>query len=251
KWLRTNSSLSNGSFRSNTLSESYQYLSNLFLSNGTLLDQMTKESFKFARGNIYASLKHNWIPTPQNLVNSTPLTGTYKTFFRLHPLSQVLDRTNPLTQIVHGRKLSYLGPGGLTARTATFPIRDIHPSHYGRICPIDISEGINVGLIGSLAIHARIGRWGSLESPFYRTKFFLIRPKCGLLRELKKWIYFHLVFWPKYLDSSILNQILGGIKYMTGLPDIVIIVDQHKEYTALQEIFVPFIYPFYFAFTFG
>ncbi|KAL8229424.1 hypothetical protein R6Q57_014324 [Mikania cordata] len=64
-----------------------------------------------ARGNIYAALKHNWTPTPQNLVNSTPLTDTYKVFFRLHPLSQVLDRTNPLTQIVHGRKLSYLGPG--------------------------------------------------------------------------------------------------------------------------------------------
>nr|GEU35367.1 RNA polymerase beta subunit, chloroplastic [Tanacetum cinerariifolium] len=80
----------------------------------------------------------------------------------------VLDRTNPLTQIVHGRKLSYLGPGGLTARTATFPIRDIHPSHYERICPIDTSEGISVGLIGSLAIHAKIGRWGSLESPFYK-----------------------------------------------------------------------------------
>ncbi|GJX45597.1 RNA polymerase beta subunit [Tanacetum coccineum] len=121
-----------------------------------------------ARGNIYAALKHNWTPTPQNLVNSTPLTDTYKVFFRLHPLSQVLDQTNPLTQIVHGRKLSYLGPGGLTARTATFPIRDIHPSHYGRICPIDTSEGINVGLIGSLAIHAKIGRWGSLESPFYK-----------------------------------------------------------------------------------
>ncbi|KAJ6215324.1 hypothetical protein RDWZM_010642 [Blomia tropicalis] len=79
-----------------------------------------------------------------------------------------LDRTNPLTQIVHGRKLSYLGPGGLTGRTASFRIRDIHPSHYGRICPIDTSEGINVGLIGSLAIHARMGYWGSLESPFYK-----------------------------------------------------------------------------------
>ncbi|CAI8583123.1 unnamed protein product [Vicia faba] len=102
-----------------------------------------------------------------NLVTSTPLTTTYESFFGLHPLSQVLDQTNPLTQIVHGRKLSSLGPGGLTGRTASFRIRDIHPSHYGRICPIDTSEGINVGLIGSLAIHARIGRWGSIESPFY------------------------------------------------------------------------------------
>ncbi|KAL2239133.1 UNVERIFIED_CONTAM: DNA-directed RNA polymerase subunit beta [Sesamum indicum] len=119
------------------------------------------------RGTICGAIRHKLIPTPQNLVNSTPLTTTYESFFGLHPLSQVLDRTNPLTQIVHGRKLSYLGPGGLTGRTASFRIRDIHPSHYGRICPIDTSEGINVGLIGSLAIHARMGHWGSLESPFY------------------------------------------------------------------------------------
>nr|YP_009138611.1 RNA polymerase beta subunit [Lathyrus littoralis]AIK20905.1 RNA polymerase beta subunit [Lathyrus littoralis] len=119
------------------------------------------------RETIYGAIRYKLIPTPENLVTSTPLTTTYESFFGLHPLSQVLDRTNPLTQIVQGRKLSSLGPGGLTGRTANFRIRDIHPSHYGRICPIDTSEGINVGLIGSLAIHARIGRWGSIESPFY------------------------------------------------------------------------------------
>ncbi|XP_057968229.1 DNA-directed RNA polymerase subunit beta [Malania oleifera] len=119
------------------------------------------------RGTICRAIRHKLIPTPQNLVTSTPLITTYESFFGLYPLSQVLDRTNPLTQIVHGRKSSYLGPGGLTGRTASFRIRDIHPSHYGCICPIDTSEGINVGLIGSLAIHARIGHWGSLESLFY------------------------------------------------------------------------------------
>nr|YP_010146145.1 RNA polymerase beta subunit [Euonymus maackii]QQO81036.1 RNA polymerase beta subunit [Euonymus maackii] len=119
------------------------------------------------RGTICGAIRHKLLPTPQSLVLSTPLTTTYESFFGLHPLSQVLDRTNPLTQTVHGRKLSYLGPGGLTGRTANFRIRDIHPSHYGRICPIDTSEGINVGLIGSLAIHAKIGHCGSLESPFY------------------------------------------------------------------------------------
>ncbi|QCD87635.1 DNA-directed RNA polymerase subunit beta [Vigna unguiculata] len=119
------------------------------------------------RGTICGAIRHKLIPTPQNLVTSTPLTTTYESFFGLHPLSQVLDQTNPLTEIVHGRKLSYLGPGGLTGRTASFRIRDIHPSHYGRICPIDTSEGINVGLIGSLAIHARIGIWGAIESPFF------------------------------------------------------------------------------------
>nr|ANS11011.1 RNA polymerase beta subunit [Euphronia guianensis] len=119
------------------------------------------------KATICESIGHKWIPTPQYLVTSSPLTTTYESFFGLHPLSQVLDQTNPLTQIVHGRKLSYLGPGGLTGRTASFQIRNIHPSYYGRICPIDTSEGINVGLIGSLAIYAKIGHLGSLESPFY------------------------------------------------------------------------------------
>ncbi|CAN0934120.1 DNA-directed RNA polymerase subunit beta [Linum grandiflorum] len=119
------------------------------------------------RGTICGAIQNKLIPTPQNLVTSTSLTTDFESFLGLHPLSQVLDRTNPLTQIVHGRKLSYLGPGGLKARTASFRIRDIHPSHYGRICPIDTSEGIKVGLIGSLSIHAKLDPWGSLESPFF------------------------------------------------------------------------------------
>nr|YP_010229684.1 RNA polymerase beta subunit [Epimedium pinnatum]QST18506.1 RNA polymerase beta subunit [Epimedium pinnatum]QXV94036.1 RNA polymerase beta subunit [Epimedium pinnatum]QXV94117.1 RNA polymerase beta subunit [Epimedium perralderianum] len=119
------------------------------------------------RKTLGGAIKQKRIPTPHYLVTSTLLTTTYESFFGLHPLSQVFDQTNPLTQIVHGRKFSYLGPGGLTGRTASFRIRDIHPSNYGRICPIDTSEGINVGLVGSLAIHARLGHWGSLERPFY------------------------------------------------------------------------------------
>nr|AIX11051.1 RNA polymerase beta subunit [Najas gracillima] len=119
------------------------------------------------RGTICEAIRRNFRPIPKQLVTSTSLTSTYESFFTLHPLSQVADQTNPLTHIVHGRKLSYLGPEGLTGRTASFRMRDIHPSYYARICPIDTSEGINVGLIGSLAIHARIGHWGSIESPFY------------------------------------------------------------------------------------
>nr|YP_010291616.1 RNA polymerase beta subunit [Scleria parvula]ULQ67623.1 RNA polymerase beta subunit [Scleria parvula] len=112
--------------------------------------------------------KNKWIPRPQSLVTSTSFTTIYESFFGLHPLSQVSDQINPLAQVAHGRKWSYLGPGGLTSRTARFRIRDIHPSYYGRICPIDTSEGINVGLIGSLAIHASIDHWESIESPFYK-----------------------------------------------------------------------------------
>ena len=106
--------------------------------------------------------------TPQNLVTSTLLKNTFQDFFGSHPLSQFLDQTNPLTEIAHGRKLSHLGPGGLTGRTASFRTRDIHPSYYGRICPIDTSEGMNAGLVASLSIHAKISHCGSLQSPFYK-----------------------------------------------------------------------------------
>nr|YP_009531786.1 beta subunit of RNA polymerase [Leiosporoceros dussii]AXZ70935.1 beta subunit of RNA polymerase [Leiosporoceros dussii] len=117
---------------------------------------------------IRGANKREHLPTPKSLVTSTPLITTFKEFFGSHPLSQFLDQTNPSTEIVHKRRLSSLGPGGLTRRTASFQVRDIHPSHYGRICPIETSEGMNAGLIASLAIHAKVDNWGSLKSPFYK-----------------------------------------------------------------------------------
>nr|WGO59335.1 RNA polymerase beta subunit [Aneura pinguis] len=120
------------------------------------------------RQTFRGTTKRKRLPTPRALVSSTPLMITFKEFFGSHPLSQFLDQTNPLTEIVHKRRLSSLGPGGLTRRTASFQVRDIHPSHYGRICPIETSEGMNAGLIGSLAIHAGINSSGRLESPFYK-----------------------------------------------------------------------------------
>jgi DNA-directed RNA polymerase subunit beta len=117
---------------------------------------------------LRGATKRKRLPTPKSLVTPTPLVMTFKEFFGSHPLSQFLDQTNPLTEMVHKRRLSSLGPGGLTRRTAGFQVRDIHPSHYGRICPIETSEGMNAGLIGSLAIHAEINSLGCLESPFYK-----------------------------------------------------------------------------------
>nr|UPM51619.1 RNA polymerase beta subunit [Takakia lepidozioides] len=120
------------------------------------------------RQTIRGATKRKRLPTPKGLITSTPLIATFKEFFGSHPLSQFLDQTNPLTEIVHKRRLSSLGPGGLTRRTASFQVRDIHPSHYGRIRPIETSEGMNAGLIASSAIHAKVNNWGSLESPFYK-----------------------------------------------------------------------------------
>ena len=117
---------------------------------------------------LRGATKRKRLPSPKSLVTPTPLIATFKEFFGSHPPSQFLDQTNPLTEIVHKRRLSSLGPGGLTRRTASFQVRDIHFSHYGRICPIETSEGMNAGLIASLAIHAKVNNWGSLESPFYK-----------------------------------------------------------------------------------
>jgi DNA-directed RNA polymerase subunit beta len=112
--------------------------------------------------------KRKKLVTPQSLINSNLMLTIFKDFFGTHPLSQFLDQTNPLAEMAHKRRISSLGPGGLTRRTATFNVRDIHTSHYGRICPIETSEGMNAGLISSLATHAQINSLGFIESPFYK-----------------------------------------------------------------------------------
>jgi len=105
--------------------------------------------------------------TPASLVNPKPLVAAIKEFFGSSQLSQFMDQTNPLAELTHKRRLSALGPGGLTRERAGFAVRDIHPSHYGRICPIETPEGPNAGLIGSLATHARVNVYGFVETPFY------------------------------------------------------------------------------------
>ena len=108
--------------------------------------------------------------TPASLVNPKPLVAAIKEFFGSSQLSQFMDQTNPLAELTHKRRLSALGPGGLTRERAGFAVRDIHPSHYGRICPIETPEGPNAGLIGSLATHARVNSYGFVETPYYRVE---------------------------------------------------------------------------------
>ena len=107
---------------------------------------------------------------PQQLINIRPLVAVMREFFGSSQLSQFMDQTNPLAEIVHKRRLSALGPGGLTKERAGFEVRDIHPSHYGRICPIETPEGPNAGLIGPLASYARINRFGFIETPYIRVE---------------------------------------------------------------------------------
>jgi len=108
--------------------------------------------------------------TPAQLVNPKPLVAAIKEFFGSSQLSQFMDQTNPLAELTHKRRISALGPGGLTRERAGFAVRDIHPSHYGRICPIETPEGPNAGLIGSLATHARVNEYGFIETPFWRVQ---------------------------------------------------------------------------------
>ncbi|MBW1650751.1 MAG: DNA-directed RNA polymerase subunit beta [Deltaproteobacteria bacterium] len=103
---------------------------------------------------------------PQDLVNSKPVTAVVKEFFATSQLSQFMDQTNPLSETTHKRRLSALGPGGLTRERAGFEVRDVHPSHYGRICPIETPEGPNIGLIVSLSTYARVNDFGFIETPY-------------------------------------------------------------------------------------
>ncbi|GBF81219.1 DNA-directed RNA polymerase subunit beta [Aphanothece sacrum] len=108
--------------------------------------------------------------TPASLVNPKPLVAAIKEFFGSSQLSQFMDQTNPLAELTHKRRISALGPGGLTRERAGFAVRDIHPSHHGRICPVETPEGPNAGLIGSLATYARVNQYGFIETPYYKVE---------------------------------------------------------------------------------
>jgi len=107
---------------------------------------------------------------PHDLINAKPAAAVVREFFGSSQLSQFMDQTNPLSEITHKRRLSALGPGGLTRERAGFEVRDVHPTHYGRICPIETPEGPNIGLINSLATHARVNKYGFIESPYRQVK---------------------------------------------------------------------------------
>jgi len=107
---------------------------------------------------------------PHDLINAKPAAGAVREFFGSSQLSQFMDQTNPLSEITHKRRLSALGPGGLTRERAGFEVRDVHPTHYGRICPIETPEGPNIGLINSLATYARVNKYGFIEAPYRKVE---------------------------------------------------------------------------------
>jgi len=123
---------------------------------------------------------------PQDLINPRPITAVLKDFFATSQLSQFMDQTNPLAEITHKRRVSALGPGGLTRERAGFEVRDVHPTHYGRICPIETPEGPNIGLINSLATFSRVNKYGFIESPYRKVKNSVVTDEIVYLSAIEE-----------------------------------------------------------------
>ena len=123
---------------------------------------------------------------PQDLVNAKPVAAAMKEFFGSSQLSQFMDQNNPLSEITHKRRVSALGPGGLTRERAGFEVRDVHPTHYGRICPIETPEGPNIGLINSLSTYSKINKYGFIESPYKKVENGIVQDKIEYLSAMEE-----------------------------------------------------------------
>ncbi len=126
---------------------------------------------------------------PQEMINAKPVAAAVKEFFGSSQLSQFMDQNNPLSEVTHKRRVSALGPGGLTRERAGFEVRDVHPTHYGRVCPIETPEGPNIGLINSLAVYARTNDYGFLETPYRRVESGKVTDKIDYLSAIEEGQY--------------------------------------------------------------
>ena len=169
------------------------------------------------------------------LVNPKPLVSSIREFFGSNPLSQFMDQTNPLAELTHKRRLSVLGPGGITRDRAGFAVRDIHPSQYGRICPIETPEGPNAGLIGSLSTYGRVNSYGFIETPFYQVEK-------GRVLQNSYPVYLDATAEDKYrLASGDLNIDPEGFIQNQNIPvryrkDLIIVPSIEVDYIAVSPI---------------
>jgi len=183
--LKLNVPLEQGTLRKEDILEVVRYLMELRNGNGSVDDidhlgnrrvravgELVENHFRVGLVRMERAIKEKMslqdIETlmPQELINYKPVSASLKEFFGSSQLSQFMDQTNPLSEITHKRRLSALGPGGLTRERAGFEVRDVHPTHYGRVCPIETPEGPNIGLIASLTTYARVNEFGFIETPY-------------------------------------------------------------------------------------
>ncbi len=183
---------------------------------------------------------------PQDLINAKPLTVSLKDFFASSQLSQFMDQTNPLSEITHKRRVSALGPGGLTRERAGFEVRDVHPTHYGRICPIETPEGPNIGLINSLSTYAKINKYGFIESPYKKVKDGVVQDKVEYLSAMEE-TKFTIAQANTKLDKTgkITEELVScrqNLNFLLAKPDTIDYIDvSPKQLVSVAASLIPFL----------
>ncbi len=183
---------------------------------------------------------------PQDLINAKPLTVSLKDFFASSQLSQFMDQTNPLSEITHKRRVSALGPGGLTRERAGFEVRDVHPTHYGRICPIETPEGPNIGLINSLSTYAKINKYGFIESPYKKVKDGVVQDKVEYLSAMEE-TKFTIAQANTKLDKKgkITEELVScrqNLNFLLAKPDSIDYIDvSPKQLVSVAASLIPFL----------
>ncbi len=183
---------------------------------------------------------------PHDLINAKPAAAAVREFFGSSQLSQFMDQTNPLSEITHKRRLSALGPGGLTRERAGFEVRDVHPTHYGRICPIETPEGPNIGLINSLATYARVNQYGFIESPYRRVEKGQVTNEVVYLSAMEEGRYTvaqanaELDAKGKFV-SDLISCRRGGDFVMARPEDIELIDVSPKQLVSVAAALIPFL----------
>jgi DNA-directed RNA polymerase subunit beta len=183
---------------------------------------------------------------PQDLINAKPLTVSLKDFFASSQLSQFMDQTNPLSEITHKRRVSALGPGGLTRERAGFEVRDVHPTHYGRICPIETPEGPNIGLINSLSTYAKINKYGFIESPYKRVKDGVVQDNVEYLSAMEETKYTIAQANTKIdKNGKIIEELVScrqNLNFLLSKPDIIDYIDvSPKQLVSVAASLIPFL----------
>ncbi len=183
---------------------------------------------------------------PQDLINAKPLTVSLKDFFASSQLSQFMDQTNPLSEITHKRRVSALGPGGLTRERAGFEVRDVHPTHYGRICPIETPEGPNIGLINSLSTYAKINKYGFIESPYKKVKDGVVQDNVEYLSAMEE-TKFTIAQANTKLDKNgkIIEELVScrqNLNFLLAKPDLIDYIDvSPKQLVSVAASLIPFL----------
>jgi DNA-directed RNA polymerase subunit beta len=183
---------------------------------------------------------------PHDLINAKPAAAAVREFFGSSQLSQFMDQTNPLSEITHKRRLSALGPGGLTRERAGFEVRDVHPTHYGRICPIETPEGPNIGLINSLATYARVNQYGFIESPYRKVVDSKVTDEVVYLSAMEEGRYTVAQANAELNeDGSFVEDLVScrqGGEYLMFRPEAISLIDvSPKQLVSVAAALIPFL----------